>query len=124
MATNNHCTIMQRTRRVEDTHQQVVTELCIELVAGVSHVLQTHITFDNNQRSGFSRCKRGRSENYFVVNTFAKLSDMPRKRHAKAIAKRNQSLSNFRLEENDDRDADVQQSVTENKLESREILFD
>src|SRR6185503_5074380 len=110
MATHNHCAIVQRTRRVEDTHQQVVTELCIELHAAVSHVLQTHITFDNNQRPGFSRSKRGRGENYFVVNSFAKLSYMPRKRHTKAIAKRNQSLSDFRLEQNDDRDTDVQQS--------------
>ena len=49
---------------------------------------------------------------------------MPRKRHPKSIPKRNQRLANFRLEENDDRDTDVQQSVAERELKRREILFD
>ena len=77
----------KRTRRVENTHQQVVTEFGIELHAAVSHILQTYVSFDDDQRAGFSRSKRSRSQDDLVVNTFAKLPAMPRKRHAKAISK-------------------------------------
>jgi hypothetical protein len=49
---------------------------------------------------------------------------LTRKRHAEAIAERNQCLPDFRLEQNDDRDTDVEESVAQHKLERREILFD
>src|SRR5688500_2197163 len=49
---------------------------------------------------------------------------MPGKRHTKTISKRNQSLTNFRLKQDDDCYTDVQQPVAEHELERREILFD
>src|SRR5678816_3418006 len=49
---------------------------------------------------------------------------VPRKRHTETIAECYQRLANLRLEQNDDRDTDVQQSVAENELERCEILFD
>ena len=49
---------------------------------------------------------------------------MHRKRHPKTIPKRNQRLANFRLEQDDYGDTDVQQPIAEYELEGREILFD
>src|SRR5262247_785801 len=124
MASHHHCPIMQRARSVENTNQQVVTQLRVELHAAVSHILQPDISLDNDQRAGLGRSERRRRENDFVVNTFAKLPTMPRKWHPKSIAKRNQRLANFRLEQNDDRNTDIEQPVTEHELQRREILFD
>src|SRR5215216_1271049 len=52
MSTNDDRSIVQRARRVEDTNQQVVTELRIELHTTVSNVLQTDVSFDHDQRAG------------------------------------------------------------------------
>src|SRR5690242_4224375 len=124
MSSHYHRAIVQRARRVENTHEQVVTKLGIKLHTTVTHVLQSNIPFDHDQRASFSRGERRRRENYFVINTLAKLPVMPRKRHPKSIPKRNQRLADLRLEEDDDRDTDVQQSVAEHELQRRKILCD
>src|SRR5687767_8997985 len=49
---------------------------------------------------------------------------MTRERNSKTISERDQRLPDFRLEEDDDRDTDIEESVTKNKLERCEILFD
>ena len=121
MASHNHRAIVQRTRSIKDAHQQVVTQFRIELHAAVSHILQPDISLDNDQRPCLSRSERRRRKDDLVVHAFAKLPAMPRKRHTKSISKRNQRLANFRLEQNDDRDTDIQQPVTENELQRREI---
>src|SRR6185437_497687 len=109
--------IMQRTSRVENTDEQVVTKLSVRLHAAVSHILQSNIPLDHDQRASLRRSERRCRENHFVIHAFAKLPVMPRKRHPKPIPKRNQRLTNFRLEEDDDRDTDIQQSVAEHELQ-------
>src|SRR5689334_13075132 len=104
MASHDDRAIMQRTRSVENTDQQVIAELGVELHTAVSHILQTNVAFDHDERAGLRRGERRRSEHDFVVNAFAKLSAMPRERHAKSIAKTNQCLANLRLKQHDDRD--------------------
>src|ERR1051325_3013312 len=124
MTTNDNRAIVQRARRVENTNQQVVTELGIELNAAISHILQSDIAFNHDQRAGLCRSECGRGQNDLVVNTLAKLPNVPRKRNSKTISERDQSLANFRLKQDDDRDTDVQQSVAEHELECGEVLFD
>src|SRR6185295_8261179 len=115
MTSHHHSAVVQRTRSVENTNQQVVAQLGIELHAAVSHILQPDVSLDHDQRTRLSGSERRRREDDFVVNTLAKLPAMPRKRHPKSISKRNQRLANFRLEQNDDRDTDIKQPVTENE---------
>src|SRR5215213_8142912 len=124
MSSHHHRAIVQWTRSVENTHQQVVTELGIELHTAIRHILQPDISLDDDQRTRFSRSECRRREDDLVIHALAKLPVMPRKRHAKTIPKRNQRLANFRLEQDDDGNTDIQQPVTKNELERREILFD
>src|SRR6185503_10261737 len=124
MPSYNHRAVVQWTRGVENTHEQVVTKLRVELHPAVSHILEPDISLDHDQRARFCRSERCCRENHFVVHALAKLSSMHCKRHPKTIPKRNQRLANFRLEQDNDCDPDVQQSVTENELERRKILFD
>src|SRR6185295_7792533 len=125
MPSHYYRAVMQRTRRVENTQQQVVTQLRIQLHSAVDHILQTDVPFDHDQRAGLGRSKGRSRQDYFIVNAFPKLTAMlPRKRHAKTITKRNQGLPDLRLEQHDNRDTDVEQPVAEHKLQRREILFD
>jgi hypothetical protein len=47
-----------------------------------------------------------------------------REGHAKPIAERYKALPNFRLEKDDDGNADIKQTVAQYEFECRKILFD
>ena len=45
-------------------------------------------------------------------------------RHAKPIAEGNKALPNFRLEQDDDGNADIEEAIAEDEFEGSQILFD
>ena len=111
--------------RVKNTHHQIVTKLGVEVYSAIGKILQSHVPLNNNQCAGLRRGKRCRGQYDFIVDTFAELAMMsPRKWHAKTIAESNQRLSDLRLEEHNDRNTYVKQTVAQHEFEGRKILFD
>src|SRR5262249_39181533 len=124
MPSHYHGTVMQRTGRIEDTYQQIVREFRIQVDPTIRDILQPHVSLDDNQGSCLSRSECGGGQYHLVIYAFAKLAPVGTgKGHADAIAKGNQRLSDLRLEQHNNRYANVEEAVTENEFESGEILF-
>src|SRR5262249_33637546 len=118
MPSHYHGTVMQRTGRIEDTYQQIVREFCIQVDPAIRNILQSHASLDDNQSSCFSRSECGSGQYHLVIHAFTKLAPVgPGKGHADAIAKGNQRLSDLRLEQHNNRDANVEEAVAENEFE-------
>src|SRR5213083_1200519 len=103
--------------RIKNCDQQVVTEFGFELDAAVRDVLQTDAAFDDDERARLRRSERRCGEHDLVIDAFAELPAMPSgKRHAHTVAERDERLPDFRLKEDDNGDAYVDETAAQDKL--------
>src|SRR6476469_2404894 len=108
---------MERRRRVEYRHQQVVTDVRVELHASVDEVAQTDASLDDDERTGLFRGKRCYGQHDLVVHAATKLPALTLEyREPEAARKIDQCLPYLALEKNDDRDPDKSHRVSEDKL--------
>src|SRR5437764_965741 len=106
--------------RIKDRDKEVVTEFGFELDAAVRDILQTDAALDDDERARLRRSERCCGEHDLVIDAFAELPAMPSgKRHAHAVAERDECLPDFRLKEDDDGDAYVDETAAQDKLKRR-----
>src|SRR5262245_3863767 len=106
---------MQRTGRIKNTNQQIVGEFRIKVYAAIRDILQSDVALDDDQGSSLRGSKSGGGQYHLIIYTFTKLASMgPGKRHPNSIAKSNQCLPDLRLEQHNDRYANVEEAIAEN----------
>src|SRR5690606_13674831 len=121
---NDDRSVMQRRRRVEDRHQQVVAHPRIKLQACVDKIPQADIAFDDDQGASFLARQRRQGKNDLVVNAAAELPTLLLERQPQTARKIHQSLSYLGLEQDDDRKPDVNDRVPQDELKREKLLID